>query len=111
MYLQVMMNLALVVVVILIYFFVTWKIKTIKSNKGESIEVISMLAVGPKEKLMLVRVENRKILVGATSNHISILSDFTADDNKELPHEVINEGSFKDVLNLASQKEVAGETS
>ncbi len=107
MYFQVIMNLLLVIIAVLIYLYITWKVKSIKSSKGDLIEVASMLAVGPKEKIILVKVENQKILIGVTPGSMTFLSQITNDDTK--PSGKVHQANFRDVLDLTSQHKVDGD--
>ncbi len=78
MYFQVMMNLILCLYCGL-YLFLTWKMKKYQVSKNKTMEIISQLPLGQKEKIMLVKVENRKILLGVTATQVNILIDMSDD--------------------------------
>lgn len=100
MYIQIILNLLLVIGLICVYMFITWKIKGIKNPKNQLIEVISILGIGTKEKIMLLKVEGRKILVGATANNITILADLEPSTIQANSHRLAD--NFADKLQEAT---------
>jgi flagellar biosynthetic protein FliO len=47
-----------------------------KAGKATTFEVLSCFTLGPQKSLYMVRVEDRKLLLGVTNQSISILTDW-----------------------------------
>ncbi|HVJ64114.1 MAG TPA: flagellar biosynthetic protein FliO [Bdellovibrionota bacterium] len=47
-----------------------------KVGKASTFEVISFFTIGPQKTLYMVRVEDRKLLLGVTNQSISLLTDW-----------------------------------
>lgn len=75
MYIQVIVNVLLVVMVVGVYLYVTLRVKSFKQSKNKQLEIIAVMPLGSKEKIAIIRAENKKLLVGITNTNISILSD------------------------------------
>ncbi|WP_231886202.1 flagellar biosynthetic protein FliO [Marinomonas atlantica] len=59
---------------------VIWGLKRLqglqhKLSKSE-IQIIAIQSIGTKEKLILVEVQGKRMLLGATANHITCLNEF-----------------------------------
>lgn len=76
-YFQIFMNLCLVVLLIALYMFITWKVKSHKKGKGKLLEILSILHVGTKEKIMIIRAEDKRFLLGVTSTNVTKLSSLS----------------------------------
>lgn len=50
--------------------------KSLKNAKVSTFEVISFFSIGPQKTLYIVRVEDRKLLLGVTNSNISLLTDW-----------------------------------
>lgn len=64
--------------------FIAYILKKIKymPRSGNKLSIISNLAVGPKERIVHIKVANGKeILVGVTASNINYLCDVTNDEN------------------------------
>jgi flagellar biogenesis protein FliO len=96
MYIQIILNLVLVLGLIVVYMFVTWKLKGIKNSKNQLIEVISTLGIGAKEKILLLKVDGKKILIGATAQNITVLANLETQDRYRIEGELSD--SFSDSL-------------
>lgn len=77
--------LALAVLVALIP-LVIWGLKRLqglqtKLSKSE-IQIVATQSIGPKEKLVLVEVQGKRLLLGATANSITCLNEFDSNGNQ-----------------------------
>lgn len=72
-------------VVLLVFGGCVWAFKKIqtkislksgKSVKANTFEVLSFFTLGPQKTLYMVRVEDRKLLLGVTPQSISLLTDW-----------------------------------
>ena len=101
--LQIFLWLAIVVSVIV---FLTWMIKKvsgINANLSGTIKVVSGVHVGQREKIALVQVGEKQILVGITSTAITKL--YELEKNIELPDtNSTSTGTFAEKLKLAISK-------
>ena len=101
--LQIFLWLAIVVSVIV---FLTWMIKKvsgINANLSGTIKVVSGVHVGQREKIALVQVGEKQILVGITSTAITKLHEL--EKNVELPDtNSTSTGTFAEKLKLAISK-------
>lgn len=77
MYLHIILNLLLVIAAIMVYLFINWRFTGKNSGKSKSLEILSMLPLGSKEKLVIVRAESQKLLIGVTAGSINILAALT----------------------------------
>lgn len=77
-----------VVALILVLAFMVKKTR-LKFGQGGHIKMLSALSVGPKEKVILVEVQNRRFLLGVASGNVRLLSELNSGDD------------FKDVLQHA----------
>lgn len=93
---RVMLGLFLVLLLIMV---LSWLVKRVQSaNLGscKGFQSIANMILGPKEKIMLLKVGTRFLLVGLASGHISLLYDF----GEQLPSgfESTNKPSFTELL-------------
>lgn len=75
-YAHMISNLIAVITLIFVLVFVMKKLKIAKYAGNKHIKIINVVPIGPKEKLMLMEVNNVFLLVGATANHIETLYVF-----------------------------------
>lgn len=75
-YLQVILSLLGVLSLIFGSMFFLRKFKLARFATNKYIKILNMVSVGPKEKIILMEVNNTFILVGATPNHIDTLHTF-----------------------------------
>lgn len=89
--------------VIALIFFLSWLLKRLKLVPGASVEnfrILSVLAVGQKEKIILVKAGEEQLLIGVTSQNISLLHKL------ETPLEVnsANAVNFKKIMSGLTDK-------
>lgn len=75
-YAHVIINLFVVLVLMFGLVFVLKKFKISKYSKNRLINIINVVPIGPKERIILMEVNNTFLLLGATPNHIEKLHVF-----------------------------------
>lgn len=60
--------------------FLLTKRKALSLRNGGKIQIQSVLSLGMKEKLILVQVEEQRLLLGVTPQQISVLANLTRDN-------------------------------
>ncbi len=75
----------------------------LRDQRTRSISVLETLNIGPRERLLVVRAGSRTLLIGATSQSISLLSSMP--DN---PPVQTDAGSFGAALSEARRAEAVG---
>lgn len=75
-YSYVILNLIVVITLMLVFLFLVKKIKYSGFSNKKYMNIISCLSVGPKEKILLVEVNQVFLLLGVTSSHIETLYSF-----------------------------------
>ena len=89
---QIAMALALIVALVI---GLGWLVKRLNSSRfsgaGE-IRIVASSYLGPKEKVVLLEVRDRQVLVGVNAQGISALGDF------ELPDSASASGTFQHAL-------------
>ena len=62
----------------------------ITNRPGKKIHIAEVLHIGPKKSLHLIEVDKRRLLIGSTSENITLLADltdsFSDEDNQSSPH-------------------------
>jgi len=82
---QMTVSLLIVMGTLFLFFLLLKKIKDSKIMHNKMIQVLSVIAVGQKEKVMLLEVHNQKILIGITSQSIQTLLELhTVDVSKNI---------------------------
>lgn len=81
-YTDIIFSLLIVLMIILIGAFVLKKFQTSKFSKVKKIQLIDSVYVGNKEKIILVNVNNRSLLVGVTQNNITLLDNHIMTDEE-----------------------------
>ena len=71
-----------------------WGLKRMQSGVRLSgglrqLQVIDSVSVGPRQKIMLIRLDEREILVGVTAQHMTVLTPLMAASERE-PAEIEN---------------------
>lgn len=92
-------------VVLLIIVILSWFVKRLHgvhlgSSKG--FESIGSMTLGPKEKIMMVKVGERYLLMGVGSGSVSLLCDFG--DKRPDGFNTENKPSFSQILKSAVRK-------
>jgi flagellar protein FliO/FliZ len=76
--LQVLLALGLVVGLVVALGFAMKRINSGGFKSGGEIKVVASTFLGPKERILLLQVRDRQVLVGANPNGIRALSEFPA---------------------------------
>ena len=103
MYMQLMINLGLVLLLILVFTYIAWKFKLNKYKKSDLIKIVSYCQVGPKEKVMLIELDKTKLLIGVTSHNITRLN--VGSIKESAAESQVNE-SFEEIMDQTSNKDV-----
>lgn len=82
-YTHVILNLFAVMVLIYGLFFLLKKFKLAKYSTDKQMNIVNMVSIGAKEKIILLEVNNVMLLVGATPNQIATLHVFDAAESKK----------------------------
>lgn len=80
--LQWLLSLLVVLAVILMLAWIAKKSRVFGSNH-QQLQVVATLPLGPKERIMVIKVGNEQVLVGVTGQQINLL--------KELPQPLEND--------------------
>lgn len=96
------------VIIILIIVLLTWMLKKISGiniNSSGTIKIVTSIHVGQREKVTLVQVGDKQILLGITPSSITNLH--VMENNIELTEQTsnINYGTFAEKLRNAMNKE------
>jgi flagellar protein FliO/FliZ len=78
--LQVLAGLGLVLGLIAAVAWLTRKLRSFQSPGGAHIRIIEGLSLGAREKLLLVQVDGRRVLLATCPGRIATLHSFPADD-------------------------------
>jgi flagellar biogenesis protein FliO len=101
-YLHIGLSLFFVILCAWIFFIIFKNINFKSYSKTQLIKIVNMVPVGIKEKIMLIEVDKKFILIGVTSTHIETLHVF--DEFSELEsldkNPLKKQASFLDKLNL-----------
>ncbi|KTC68011.1 flagellar protein fliO [Legionella birminghamensis] len=97
--LRILIGLLFVIVLILAFTWLLKQLNRMGNYKNANLEVISSSPLGPRERILVLRAGARYLLLGVTSNNISILCDF----GEQLPSgfEKQKEAGFADLLKNA----------
>ena len=101
-YMHVILSLFLVVICILVLMYFLKKLHASAYQKNQHIKIINSLPVGPKEKLLLIEVNNTYLLLGATATQIETLYAFNELSNTKsiMDNNVIDKNNFLDKMNF-----------
>lgn len=99
-YVHVIFNLFVVVALMYGLFYVAKKFKMVKNPEQGKINIISAISIGTKEKILLVEVNNARLLLGVTAQRIQTLHVFNEEDIHSLAaaEPMMQEASFKEQL-------------
>jgi flagellar protein FliO/FliZ len=86
----------LVLIVLLAVLYSVKKLKLGKYASNQQIKVLNMVSIGAKEKIVLIEVNQTKLVLGATPNHIETLYSYT---DTELESSYQKAKAFSDELN------------
>lgn len=65
--------------------FLLTRKKALSLRNGEKMQIQSVLSLGMKEKLVLVQVEEQRLLLGVTPQQISVLANLTRGNPQAAP--------------------------
>lgn len=82
--LQVMGSLLLVLAAVFALAFVLKRLNVVQGSKESPIQVLASAKVGTREKLMLVRVADQVLVLGAAPGNLRTLHTFAAEDAAKL---------------------------
>lgn len=68
---------------------------------GNAIEQINSLALGPKHRVSVIEVDGKRLLIGMTDGHMSVLTDLGRAEPKE---DKVAEAAWKDALSAARSR-------
>jgi flagellar protein FliO/FliZ len=51
----------------------------------QRLQTLETLSVGPRQKIMLIRVDDREVLVGITAQHMTVLNPWPAASDSDAP--------------------------
>ncbi|WP_454785991.1 flagellar biosynthetic protein FliO [Legionella sp. WA2024007413] len=93
---RVLMGLLLVLLIILILSWVVKRLHGMQMGSAKGFQSVASMILGPKEKITLLKVGTRYLLIGSGSGYVTMLHDF----GEQLPtgFESINKASFADLL-------------
>lgn len=86
-YLSVIVSLGVVLGLILLAGWLMRRVQRVRRGGSATLEIVDVLPVGPKEKILLVRAGDRRLLIGLTPGRMSALGavDRAADANGDEP--------------------------
>ena len=98
-------TMALAIVLALIY-GAAWLLRRVKTFNGisrNSMNVVEAVSVGPKERVVLVRVKDQQVLLGVSPGRVNLLLDMGKVDNttptdSASPEKTVQMPSFKQLL-------------
>lgn len=78
---RMLLSLAFVIAMVPVALFAIKKLQGVQQKLGKSsISIISVQSLGAKEKLIVVELEQQRLLLGVTSNNISLLKTLSDKD-------------------------------
>lgn len=69
--------------IIFVLAYVLKKSRLVQRTTGSSMTLIGQMAVGPKERLVQIKVGERYLLLGVTSQNVNLVADLSSDFAKE----------------------------
>ena len=80
---KMLLSLVIVVALIPVFLFGVKKLQSVqlKLGKASAIQVMTVQSLGTKEKLVIVEVDEQRLLLGVTANSIALLKDLTTKDS------------------------------
>ncbi|KTD41628.1 flagellar protein fliO [Legionella parisiensis] len=93
---RIIMGLLLVLLLIMALSWVVKRLHGMQMGSAKGFQSIASMILGPKEKITLLKVGTRYLLVGSGAGQITLLYDF----GEQLPtgFDSINKNSFADLL-------------
>jgi flagellar protein FliO/FliZ len=96
------LSLSVVLILIPLLLFAYKKLQSLQLGAGRSIiKIVSVQSLGAKEKLVLVEVENQRLLLGVTANSITKIKEFTdtSSFNELLEEENVHQNTMSENKN------------
>lgn len=103
-YMHILLNLFAVLSLIFITLFVLKKIKSNRYSANKYINIIQVVPVGAKERVILLEANNVFLLVGATPNHITVLHSFDPTTFPKDPLPALSKNGFADIMQRVYDK-------
>ncbi|KTD67339.1 flagellar protein fliO [Legionella steelei] len=93
---RVVMGLLLVLLLILVLSWVVKRLHGMQMGSAKGFQSVASMLLGPKEKITLLKVGTRYLLVGSGAGNVTLLHDF----GEQLPpgFDTTNKSSFADLL-------------
>lgn len=108
-YAHILFNLFALIIVIVLSAVILKKFKIAKMSNNQYINVMQVMPIGQKEKILLVQVQGAFLLLGATASHIEtlhIFDDTPKTDVMTVPaEEVIPKKGFWETMMAFRQKD------
>ena len=76
MYQEIVVNLAIVLCCIFVYFILVYWFKRHKTSKSDKIGLMASFPLSSKEKIVSIKWGRRRLLLGVTQHQISLLSSY-----------------------------------
>lgn len=96
-YIHVILNLFAIIALMFVLVFVLKKFKLSRYVGNKHINIINVVPIGPKERIILMEVNNLFLLVGATPTHIEKLHVFDRLDPTK-PKELDQKKIFSEIM-------------
>ena len=98
-----LLGLGCVLLFILVLAWISRKLKWTGLVDGNTIKLISILSIGPKEKLIVVDVNGERLFLGATQHAISLLKDLSSsskidDDSSDIERDIQANSRFSKTI-------------
>ena len=99
---KMILGLAFVIAIIVILAWMIRRFSNIGFSSNSAIRMETVLPIGNKEKLIIVRADKCRLLLGVTATQIKTLAELNADDGPELPADATHlTNSFSGILKRA----------
>ena len=93
---RVVMGLLLVLLLILVLSWVVKRLHGMQMGSAKGFQSVASMLLGPKEKITLLKVGTRYLLVGSGAGNVTLLHDFG--DQLPAGFDTTNKSSFADLL-------------
>ena len=100
--LRVVTGLFLVILIIVLLSWLVKKVQAVNVGSTKGVQTLATMPLGPKEKVILIRVAGRNLLLGVGSSSVNLLYDFG--DQLPVEFDSVNKPSFAELLKSAIGK-------
>ena len=97
-YFRVIFNLLIVVSLIVISLLFVKKIKTAKYIGKKNINIVNIVPIGTKEKIILLELNNTMLLIGVTASNIQTLHSYPQVNNSNQEAVTIDKPNFLEIM-------------